>query len=820
MLLASSLLISSLTGFAKPISKDNLQIMSLTDAHSFIGISQSDFNQAITQNLINAISHSLDHKENFNLFGQKQLWKSSKKLQVNEAGTYILRLGMSTERFVEGKLKIEGIEKISVFVNGKKISGTNSFDITLLNGDHRLLIVAEKIADWSKVVLDWSNKGEQKIEKNYVQFNDDSNKARLSPEKMFDSETVNNLQISPDGKVMLISKQHYSDVTKNTAQTLVELVEPNSMKVVYRWQGIQPYLTSWSNNNKYLAYSHSNNIYLLNRSNLNITKVASDLKGVRGIQWFNDRTLILSWHKPEEKPHQFTKRYRGLEDRWSYWRGQTQIYLLDIKSGFIKQVTQNTLGSTLLDFDSDKQKILLSRSPIDYKEPAHGITHVFELNLKKNKEKLLGKFRTFNTAKYTKDGVVFTAGPGLKNNIGSILEKEQSPNNYDSQLYLMKSNGDIKALSKSFKPAIGEFRVLKNDSLILSVTDGDKRQLYHFYKNKFKRIKTAVEVVETFSVSKESKAQLIYTGTNAVSPQKTYLTQVGRSKQKLLIDTAKASYSNIRFGEFNDWDYTTQKGHQIDGRYYLPANFEPNKKYPAIIYYYGGTAPVSRAFTGRWPFSLWAAQGYVVYVLQPSGTIGYGQKYSAKHVNAWGLETADDIIESTQAFVKAHPFVDADKLGNMGASYGGFMTMYLATKTDIFSASISHAGISNLTSYWGHGWWGYGYSGVATNGNFPWNNSEFYTQQSPVFHADKVKTPLLLLHGDADTNVPVGESHQMYTALKLLNKEVELIEFQGDDHHINSRDHRLRWWNTILSYFDKQLKNQPEWWESLYPEKK
>ena len=153
----------------------------------------------------------------------------------------------------------------------------------------------------------------------------------------------------------------------------------------------------------------------------------------------------------------------------------------------------------------------------------------------------------------------------------------------------------------------------------------------------------------------------------------------------------------------------------------------------------------------------------------------------------------------------------------MGASYGGFMTMYLATKTDVFSASISHAGISNLTSYWGHGWWGYGYSGVATRGNFPWNNTDFYTQQSPVFAADKVQTPLLLLHGDADTNVPVGESHQMYTALKLLNKDVELIEFEGDDHHINSRERRLRWWKTILAYFDMKLKDQPAWWEQLYP---
>ncbi len=185
-------------------------------------------------------------------------------------------------------------------------------------------------------------------------------------------------------------------------------------------------------------------------------------------------------------------------------------------------------------------------------------------------------------------------------------------------------------------------------------------------------------------------------------------------------------------------------------------------------------------------------------------------------MNNWGITVADELIESTKGFLAAHPFADAKRVGAIGASYGGFMTMLLLTRTDIYAAAISHAGISNITSYWGEGYWGYLYSAIATAESFPWNRRDIYVDQSPIFAADKVTTPLLLLHGDSDTNVPLGESWQFFTALKLLGKDVELIEVADQDHHILNPAKRKIWSSTILAYFDKELKDQPEWWEELY----
>jgi len=206
----------------------------------------------------------------------------------------------------------------------------------------------------------------------------------------------------------------------------------------------------------------------------------------------------------------------------------------------------------------------------------------------------------------------------------------------------------------------------------------------------------------------------------------------------------------------------------------------------------------------------------VVYVLQPSGAIGYGQEFSARHQNNWCKITADEIIASVKAFAKAHPFIDASRIGCMGASYGGFTTEYLTTQTDLFACAISHAGISSISSYWGEGYWGYSYNSVAAAKSYPWTDPDLFTKQGSLFNADKIHTPLLLLHGTVDTNVPIGESIQLFNALKILGRDVEFITVEGENHVISGFDERIAWHNTIMAWFAKYLQDDPRWWNSLY----
>ena len=273
-------------------------------------------------------------------------------------------------------------------------------------------------------------------------------------------------------------------------------------------------------------------------------------------------------------------------------------------------------------------------------------------------------------------------------------------------------------------------------------------------------------------------------------------------------------------GEIKDWKFKASDGTEISGYYCLPPGFDPNKKYPLIVYYYGGTTPTTRSMGTPYAAQLFASRNYVVYVVNPSGTIGFGQEFSARHVNAWGQRTADDIIEGTRQFCREHTYVDASRIGCLGASYGGFMTQYLQTCTDLFAAAASHAGISNVTSYWGEGYWGVGYNAVAAAQSYPWTNPDLFTKQGSLFNADKINTPLLLLHGTADTNVPVGESIQLYNALKVLGKTVEFIQVDGENHFISDYPKRVLWHNSIMAWFAKWLQQSPEWWNDIYPERR
>ncbi|WP_105167194.1 alpha/beta hydrolase family protein [Pseudoalteromonas sp. T1lg23B] len=810
---AATLLFSSMALQLNAAQLDEKKIQFLGPITTYNSIKPN--NTAHQSKIIQTLLPSLQSRSDaLSIFGNQLKWQKMSDINaLTMAGMQALKFQFNTKRFTQGKLSLSGFKTAHVFLNGELQKGKTEFEIQVPTGDHQIVIVAEQVDNWKDVKIDYTPKAEH----DQITLTD-KNQYALSAKQLFDAPTLSAISQSPNGRYYLTSSRQYSDNTGNSPYTET-LLKDSEGKTLYRFSGISASNVTWREDSEQLAFVQDQKVTLLNIKDLSTQIITQAIEGASGFRYFDNSTLIFSWSKNDDSAHKLVKHYRGLEDRWSYARANSQIFLLDLNSGLINALTEGKLSHQLEDHNAQRNTILVSRNLQDYNAPPHMLTELLEINLSDSTQTLLGQYRTFRKARYAKEGIYLVAGPDFAQGLGRALPKDMLANNYDGQLYWMDLKGkNHKALSKQFDPSIAAIDVLKNNDVLLKVTDEDRQQLYLFDESKshFKRVESGFDVVEDFAISRSKNSTLLVTGTQASTPQQLKRIMLKNNRAELLWDSKTLAYQHTKIAALEEFNFTNQSGVQIKGRVYLPHDLDKTKKYPALVYYYGGTSPVSRAFTGRYPFNLWAAHGYIVYVLQPTGATGFGQKFSAEHVNAWGAHTAQDIIDGTKAFTQAYPFVDSTKIGNLGASYGGFMTMLLATKTDMFSASIAHAGISNITSYWGQGWWGYLYSGEASKNSFPWNNPTLYSQHSPVFHADKVTTPLLLLHGDADTNVPPGESHNMYTALKLLGKDVELIEYKGADHQIFARDRRFHWWNTMLAYFDMHLKEQPQWWQSIY----
>lgn len=517
------------------------------------------------------------------------------------------------------------------------------------------------------------------------------------------------------------------------------------------------------------------------------------------------------------------KRLLSPEDRQPGYRDKYYIYRHFFDNGLSQQLTFGKQTATLNDVSQDVKKLLFSVSSEDLSERPFSKTSMYMIDLETMHTDTLWQNEPFAySARFSPNGrqIVIHGAPEAFNGIGLNIKKGQTANSYDTQSFIMDlATKKIEPVTKYFDPTIDSQAWSTDHFIYYRVQEGDCENVYRYspVTKRFEKLPLNEEVVRSFDIAVDAR-RATYTGVSASNSTRSYLLDLKTLKSTLIADPYAERLAKLELGEVKPWTFKSSFGDSIEGRYYLPPRFDPDRKYPLIVYYYGGTSPTQRIFESTYPLHVYAAQDYVVYTLQPSGTTGYGQEFSARHVNAWGKQTADEIIEGVKKFVAAHPFVDGTKIGNIGASYGGFMTQYLLTRTDLFTASVSHAGISNITSYWGQGYWGYTYSAGASADSYPWNNPQLYVEQSPLFHADNINTPLLLLHGTADTNVPIGESIQMFTALKLLGKTVEFVQVEGENHAIYDYDKRIAWNNTIYAWFAKWLKNDSRWWDELYEE--
>jgi dipeptidyl aminopeptidase/acylaminoacyl peptidase len=517
----------------------------------------------------------------------------------------------------------------------------------------------------------------------------------------------------------------------------------------------------------------------------------------------------------------------------------------DVGSGLSQRLTFGAKGQYILDVSADGRRLLVGSSYSRLSRRPTEVQDLYLLDVLTLKTDTLLRGEGFlGGAQFSPDGrqLLFKGTPEAFGRVGCQLPAGVTPSMYEFELFLYDlTTRSVKPLTKDFDPSVSDVTWSQADGQVYFTAE-DRDYVRMFVLNPVTGVirQLPLEGDNVFRYDLAARATtLAYLSTKTMEPSSAYsvsLSGVAKGKpsglklQSVILYDGHAAFADAEVGTCRDWNFINSNGDTVYGRLYLPKNFDQTKKYPMIVYYYGGCSPTSRFFESTYSPLLWNSLGYVAYILQPSGCSGFGQEWASRHVNTAGGTPredgtvpggtpAGDIIEGVKQICREHPFIDSTKVGCMGASYGGFMTQYLQTVTDIFAAAVSHAGIANHTSYWGEGYWGYNYSEVSMAGSYPWSHRQLFVDQSPLFRADKIHTPLLLLHGTADTNVPIVESLQMFTALKLLGREVALVEVQGENHHVLDYGKKQKWIATQMAWFQRWLKGDDTWWYELFPKK-
>ncbi len=304
----------------------------------------------------------------------------------------------------------------------------------------------------------------------------------------------------------------------------------------------------------------------------------------------------------------------------------------------------------------------------------------------------------------------------------------------------------------------------------------------------------------SFHVGKE---HIVYTFSAPDQPTEIYLANLdGVGQRRLTFETSNWAIGKA-FAKTEDFWFESFDGTKVQGFIAYPANVSNVSKLPVIHRIHGGPH-------GMYGFSftdineLLVANGYAVVFINPRGSTGYGQKFADGTYQAWGGGDYKDLMAGMDFALAKYPFLDKDRMGVTGGSYGGFMTNWVVTQTDRYKAAVTVASVSNLISFYGTSLY---QLLIETEFNgLPWDNYSLLWHFSPMAHIQNAKTPTLLLHGENDMDVPITQAEEFYIGLKKMGVPARFVRYPNEGHGFRQPVHQDHYTREMMNWFNKYVK--------------
>jgi dipeptidyl aminopeptidase/acylaminoacyl peptidase len=415
-----------------------------------------------------------------------------------------------------------------------------------------------------------------------------------------------------------------------------------------------------------------------------------------------------------------------------------------------------------------------------------------------------------------------------------IAWRMQETPGYESDRFQLvlydRKTGQIRSLTKDFDRWVGSF-VWAPDSKIIYLTAEDKGEapVYRLSlngdppeamiggHNDDLTMGPNKDLILGSCASVQAPSEICKIDLSSAQPTIPARVRKGNAGDRLGNATGRANLSQLNDGLLSEvsmtplesfW-FTGAANQKVQGFLVKPPNFDASKKYPLKFLVHGGPEGAwGDSWSYRWNAELMAAGGYVVVMINFTGSTGYGQKFTQAIQGDWGGRPYEDLMKGLDYVEKAYPFIDKDRECALGASFGGYMANWILGHTTRFKCIVSHDGMFNTESAWGttEELWFPEWEFRGT----PWTNREMYRKWSPHLFAQNFKTPTLVVHGQLDYRLDVSQGFDLFTTLQRLKVPSKMLYFPDEGHWVLKPQNSQLWWKTVGEWVDQWIGTKKE----------
>ena len=390
----------------------------------------------------------------------------------------------------------------------------------------------------------------------------------------------------------------------------------------------------------------------------------------------------------------------------------------------------------------------------------------------KNFKVILGeKGKSFNSVTWSPDGksIVYTKTNSQGVNIGD--------------LYIAKADGTNPQLIK-FNRSVSGLTWSKDMKYIYFTAQSNGGQPIYRVDVQSKKVEQITDFESGILGFDLSVDKILYSKTEVANPNELYVADL-QMKNPVKLTSVNDWVKNKMLSFPEKRTYTNSKGQKIEYWIMKPSSFEAGRKYPLLLNMHGGPT----AMWGPGEFSMWhehqyfCSQGYAVVYANPRGSGGYGLDFMRANIKDWGTGPAEDVLAAATDAAKAS-WVDTSRQVITGGSYAGYLTAWIVAHDHRFKAAFAQRGVYDLTTFLGEG---NAWRLIPNYFNYPWNDTQekVLETNSPYTFVDKIRTPLLIKHGENDLRTGIIQSEMMYKSMKIMGKEVEYVRMPGGTHELS-----------------------------------